>query len=139
MKKVALVALLAVVSLGCSGLGQKMMEWSGTEIVVGEGAAMPADFPMPAPAVGKLVTSAKVNVGPLRATTVIYELPGDQTEAVLQPYEDLMKAAGLTVSKTTDPGSHTVSGQGPGSAMWTAAFVRDPKAPTLTLMVARTE
>jgi hypothetical protein len=138
MKRLALVAMVAALSLGCGGLGQKMMEWSGSEIAIGEDATVPADFPLPAPPTGKLLTSAKVNLGSLRTTTVVYEQPADQTEAVLQPYEDLMKAANLTVTRTSEPNSHTVSAQGPSGTVWTAAFVRDQANSTLTLMVAST-
>jgi hypothetical protein len=139
MKRAAVVALLAALCLGCSGLGQKMMEWSGSEIAVGEDAVVPADFPMPAPPVGKLVTSAKVNLGPVRTTTVVYELPAEQTEAMLQPYEDLMKAAGMTVEKSAAPNGQTVSGQSATSTVWTAAYARDQGNPLLTLMVASTK
>ena len=50
MSKLRMILVLAVVAggLGCSGVGQKLMEMSGLEIQTGAEASRPADFPLPA-------------------------------------------------------------------------------------------
>src|SRR4051794_14942824 len=103
MSKLRMVLVMAVVAggLGCSGIGQKLMEMSGSEIHTGADAVRPADFPLPAPDGGTLTTSASVNFAGMETTTLQYEITAE-TIALLERYETVMKDAGMTTTRSSD-------------------------------------
>lgn len=130
---VAALAAVCMINLGCAGLSQKMLEWSGTEIAVGSNAVHPADFPMPPPASGTLQTSMKSDLG---FATVVYEIPGGDPDTILAPYEELMKAASMTITKETKDGTHSVSGVGADKKVWSAVVTPAGGKLTLALVTA---
>lgn len=133
----AVFALSVVTSLACAGIGEKMLEWTGSEIAVGENAVHPADFPMPPPPGGKLLTTAKVNLGGMDTTTVVYQVQGSDTEALLKPYETVMTEAGLAIQRSDVDNTHSISGTGTDKSQWSAVLTDSNGERSLTLLVVK--
>lgn len=107
--RTVLMAVVLAGGLGCSGLGQKLLDVTGSEVHVGADAVHPADFPLPPPPEGTLVASASLNVGGMKNTTLQYEVPS--AEGLLDRYETIMKDAGLSPTRGTQAGGETVSAE----------------------------
>lgn len=138
MSKLRMILVLAVVAggLGCSGIGQKLMDLSGSEIKVGAEASRPADFPLPAPEGGTLTTSASVNFAGMETTTLQYEIT-QETIAILEQYENVMKAAGMTTTRSSDSNGEVVTGQGTDRTSHTVIVSDQGGKKTLTLVVVK--
>ena len=135
-----LVALGVVFALGCSGMGEKLLELSGTEIKMGEDAEHPADFPLPPPEQGELMTSMSMGLAGMQTATVQYELPaGTDVEAVLKKYEEHLTAAGHEVQRTDQDGAKTVSAQVGDGEVITAAISKAGDKSVLSLVAVTKE
>jgi hypothetical protein len=138
VSKLRMMLVLTVVAggLGCAGIGQKLMELSGSEIHVGADAKHPDGFPLPPPEGGTITTSASVNFAGMETTTVMYEIT-TETIAVLEKYEQVMKDAGLTTTRTSDSNGEVVTGTGTDRSNWTAMVGEQGGKKTLTLVVVK--
>ena len=132
--RTVLVAVLLAGGLGCSGLGQKVMDLTGSEVRVGPDAVHPADFPLPPPPGGTLTASATMNAMGMKNTTLQYDLPSDA--GVLDLYETVMKDAGLGPTRSSQMGNDTVTAAA-GGGTWTAMVVNQGEKTTLSLSVVQ--
>jgi hypothetical protein len=118
-----MLALGLWAALGCSGMGEKLLELSGTEVAVGEDAVHPADFPLPPPERGEIVTSMKMGLAGTKTETVQYKLPaGTDGDAVLAEYEEHLKTQGYDVQRADQQGTKALTAQVPGGAMLTVGL-----------------
>ncbi|MCA9490297.1 MAG: hypothetical protein KC621_10245 [Myxococcales bacterium] len=138
--KVVLAAAMLAFGLGCSGLTEvgKQLSGANMEISEGEGAELPAGFPLPVPADGKLVTVAKVGLMGVDTTTAVYEV-GSQADAdaAMAAALEAMKAADMEVTDSTSDETHAVTGT-KGATSWTATSTPQDDKFMLTLTLVDT-
>lgn len=136
--KVVLGLALVWIGLGCAGMGEVAKQLSGAEVNVSEGtdAKVPANFPLPAPDGGTVLTVADLGMMGVKTTTVVYTLPGDAAlDPIFAKYEEVMTAAGMTVNKVDSDGNRTVSGN-KDKVTWTATTTPQDGKIMLSLVVA---
>ncbi|MEQ1501682.1 MAG: hypothetical protein ABMB14_05600 [Myxococcota bacterium] len=132
--RIVLVAAMALGALGCSGLGQKLLDMSGADVKVGADATLPAGFPLNAPGGGTLMTSASMDIAGMTTSTVVYEITDGA--GLLDGYEQQMKDAGLTTIRSSAGGADSVTGNNATTGEnWTASITDSGGKKMLSLVV----
>ncbi|MBX2796269.1 MAG: hypothetical protein KTR31_01330 [Myxococcales bacterium] len=136
MRKI-IIGVGFLVALGCSGLGDTLMEMSGTEIAMGDDAEHPADHPLPplADGEGKIVSAVSMNMAGVKTSTVQYEIAeGTSNDAVLEKYEAIMKEKGWEPTRSDQGGMNSVVANLGDNEMVTAGITDNAGQRVLTLV-----
>lgn len=139
-RTLAAAALVLGFSLGCGSVGEQLLKATGAEmnVVSGADAKHPADFPLPPPAAGTIDSVISGSMAGMKMVTVTYLLGdgGPSDDELLAPYEQIVKAQGMDLQKSTQDGTVTVAGtRDNGKTTWSATITRSDSQKVLALVV----